>query len=214
MAYINTIAMSDIDESVRAMYARQQDHCGYVPSYAKLFCYRPELMKLWADLLSGIRQNIDLRRYELVTFAAAVALRSTFCSLAFGAKLTRFLSREDVEALARGEAPSCLSAAEVSMIEFARKVAEDAISVTASDVAKLHEHGFSDAEIFDITAVAAARAFWTKLVDSLGVEGDAPLASPGSAFVEAVSVGRPAAFVEPERLAANQGAASDRMAAT
>ena len=36
----------------------------------------------------------------------------------------------------------------------------------------LRDHGFTDAEIFDIAAAAAARCFFSKLLDALGAEAD------------------------------------------
>jgi uncharacterized peroxidase-related enzyme len=201
MAFIDTIPASDAEDEVRAMYARQQEHYGYVPGYAKVFCHRPEIMRLWAQLQSGIKRHMDKRRFELVTFVAAQALRSTLCSMAHGKALTEFLSMADVQALARGEAPPALSAAEAVMVEFARQVACDASSVSLGDVERLKQHGFTDAEIFDITATAAARAFWTKVVESLGVQTDAPMRAMNSEFRNALTVGRAVQFVEPERLA-------------
>jgi uncharacterized peroxidase-related enzyme len=191
VAYIETVQSAAGNEELRAMYERQQAHHGYLPNYAKVFCYRPEIMGLWAQLQSGIKRHMDRRRFELVTFAAANALRSTLCSLAHGKLLTEFLSMEDVQAIARGEAPKSLSAAEAAMMVFSRKVARDASAVTADDVALLKQHGFTDAEIFDISAASAARAFWTKVLDSLGVEADAPLRAMSPEFTDALTVGRP-----------------------
>jgi len=191
VAYIETVQSPADNEELRAMYERQQAHHGYLPNYAKVFCYRPEIMGLWAQLQSGIKRHMDRRRFELVTFAAANALRSTLCSLAHGKLLTEFLSMEDVEAIARGEAPKSLSAAEAAMMVFGRKVARDASAVTADDVELLKQHGFTDAEIFDISATAAARAFWTKMLDSLGVEADAPFRAMSPEFRDALTVGRP-----------------------
>jgi uncharacterized peroxidase-related enzyme len=201
MAFIETIPASDIDDDVRAMYERQQAHYGYVPNYAKVFCYRPQVMRLWAQLQSGIKHHMDKRRFELVTFAAAHALRSTLCSLAHGKALTEFFSSEDVQAMARGEAPQSLSAAEAAMVAFGRKVARDASAITSDDVERLKQHGFTDAEIFDIVATAAARAFFTKVIESLGVEADAPFHAMDSEFRKALTVGRPIGSVEPKRLA-------------
>jgi uncharacterized peroxidase-related enzyme len=200
MAFIDTIPASRAEDDVRAMYARQQEHYGYVPSYAKVFCHRPEIMRLWAQLQSGIKRHMDKRRFELVTFAAANALRSTLCSMAHGRALTEFFSMADVQALARGEAPESLSAAEVAMVAFGRQVARDASSVASGDVERLKQHGFSDGEIFDIAATAAARAFWTKIIEALGVEADAAFRTLNSEFRRALAVGRPPEFVEPERL--------------
>ena len=191
MAYIETVPSPAGNEELRAMYERQQAHYGYLPNYAKVFCYRPEIMGLWAQLQSGIKRHMDRRRYELVTFAAANALRSTLCSLAHGKLLTEFFSMEDVQAIARGEAPHSLSAAEAALMVFGRKVARDASAVTADDVELLKQHGFTDAEIFDISATAAARAFWTKMLDSLGVEVDAPLRAMSPELRNALTVGRP-----------------------
>ena len=199
MAFIETIPDSNIDDEVRAMYERQQAHYGYVPNYAKVFCYRPEVMRLWAQLQSGIRRHMDKRRFELVTFAAAHALRSTLCSLAHGKALAELVPMEDVLAMARGEAPRSLSAAEAAMVAFARKVARDASAITAGDVERLKKHGFTDAEVFDIAATAAARAFWTKLIDSLGVEADAPSRAMNSELRKALTVGRPIDSVEPRQ---------------
>jgi uncharacterized peroxidase-related enzyme len=190
MSFIETQPDTDIDSDVRAMYARQEAHWGFVPNYARVFCYRPDIMRLWAQLQAGIKQSMDKRRFELVTFAASTALRSTLCSLAHGKALTQFFCMEDVQAIARGEAPPCLSPAEAEMMVFARLVATDASAVTRADVDRLKRHNFSDAEVFDISATAAARAFWTKLLESLGVEAEPTLTTMERSFVETLSVGR------------------------
>jgi uncharacterized peroxidase-related enzyme len=196
MAFIETVPASDITDEVRAMYRRQQAYYGYLPNYAQVFCYRPEVMRLWAQLQAGIKRHMDKRRFELVTFAAAHALRSTLCSLAHGKLLTQFFSMQDVQAVAAGDTPNSLTAAEAEMVAFGRKVARDASSVTSEDIERLKQRGFTAAEIFDIAATAAARAFYSKLVESLGVEADAPFRAMNSEFTKALAVGRPVNFNE------------------
>ena len=196
MAFIDTIPDAEVDDQVRAMYERQASFWGFVPNYAKVFCYRPEIMGLWAQLQAGIKKSMaDKRRYELVTFAAANALRSTLCSLAHGKTLTEFFPNEAVQAMARGEAPADLTAAEAEMMKFARKVGRDASSVTREDVLRLKELGFSDAEVFDIAAAASARAFFAKLVESLGVTAEHSLLGLDQEFKRTMAVGRPVEFV-------------------
>lgn len=194
MPFIDTIPDSDIDGDIRAMYERQRAHWGFVPNYARVFSHRPEVMALWAQLQAGIRKHMDKRRFELVTFAAAHALRSTLCSLAHGRTLTEFFSMQDVQSMARGEAPASLSPAEAEMMSFSRQVARDAANVTRDDVERLKQHGFTDAEIFDISATAAARSFWTKLLESLGVEPEPSLRTMNPEFVRAMTAGRAVDF--------------------
>ena len=77
------------------------------------------------------------------------------------------------------------------MMAFSRKVARDATTVTGEDVAQLKRLGFSDAEVFDIAATSAARAFWTKVLDALGVEADAAFRAMDPNFTRPLCVGRP-----------------------
>jgi uncharacterized peroxidase-related enzyme len=194
MPFIDTIPDTEIDATVRAMYDRQQSFWGFVPNYARVFCWRPEIMGLWAQLQAGIKKNMDKRRFELVTFAAAHTLRSTLCSLAQGKALAKYLSQEDVLKLARGEFPASLSVAEVAIVMFTRKMSRNASEVTAADIARLRDHGLADAEIFDVAAVAAARSFWTKVLEALGVEPDAPFHDLDAEFKHTLACGRPLGF--------------------
>jgi uncharacterized peroxidase-related enzyme len=200
MAFIDTISASWVTGEAFAMYDRQQKHYGYVPNYATVFSHRPAVMRRWAELLAELKRPMDKRRFELATFAAAVTLRSSLCTLAHGKALLQFFSAEEVMAMARGETPASLPAADAAIMRFACAVAHDASAVTADDVAELKRHGFSDGEVFDIAAVAAGRAFFTKVIESLGVETDAPLRAMDGALREALTVGRPITFVEPDRL--------------
>ena len=200
MAFIDTISASWVTGEAFAMYDRQQKHYGYVPNYATVFSHRPMVMRRWAELLAEIKRPMDIRRFELATFAAAVTLRSSLCTLAHGKALLKFYSAEDVMAMARGETPASLSMADAALMRFACAVAHDASAITADDVEELKRHGYSDAEVFDIAATAAGRAFFTKVIESLGVAADAPLREMDGALREALTVGRPVTFASPERL--------------
>lgn len=200
MAFIKTIAPADADGDVRTMYERQQSAWGFVPNYAKVFCYRPEVMSRWGRLLAELKRPMDLRRYELVTFAAAHALRHTACSLAHGKALAEFLGEDEVCRLALGEERDALTDAEEAIVVFARQVATDASRITSGDVDLLRTKGLSDAEIFDIAAIAAGRAFFTKILDSLGVEADSSFLAINKALRETLTVGRPVDFRAPESL--------------
>lgn len=190
MSFIDTIPDSEISDEVRAMYDRQASFWGFVPNYARVFSWRPELMGLWAQLQAGIKRHMDKRRFELVTFAASHTLRSTLCSLAHGRNLTQFFSQEDVQLMARGASPSSLTAAEAAMMTFSRKVARGAFLVSAHDVQELKKHGFTDAEVFDIAATVAARAFFTTVNEALGVEPEPVFAQLEPEFRKALTVGR------------------------
>jgi uncharacterized peroxidase-related enzyme len=191
VAFINTTPPAAAEDEVLEMYQRQQGAWGFVPDYAKVFCYRPEVMVRWAKLLAEIRRPLDPRRFELVTFAAAHELRHSSCSLAHGKQLTEFFDNEDVRNLAEGRPVEALTDAEREIVKFSRKMARDASSVTQADVTALKNQGLSDADVFDVAATAAGRAFLTKLLDALGSEPDSSFLAMDSELRDTLTVGRP-----------------------
>jgi uncharacterized peroxidase-related enzyme len=190
MAFIETIPPPLADGAVAAMYLRQEAAWGYVPNYAKVFCHRPEVMARWAQLIAEIKRPLDKRRFELVTFTAAHELRHSACVLAHGKTLREFFADEQIIAIAEGRLDGILSEAEQCLVTFARQIARDASRVAAAQVTALAEHGYTDAEVFDIAAAAAGRAFFTKLLDALGVEPDSPFLALDASLRRTLTVGR------------------------
>jgi hypothetical protein len=191
MTFITTTAPEAARDAVAEMYRRQQASWGYVPQYAKAFCHRPEVMARWGQLLAEIKRPMDKRRFELVTFVAAHELRNSACTLAHGKVLREFFSDEQIASIAEGRLDGVLEVAEQAIVGFARQLARDASRVTARDVVSLKEAGCSDAEVFDIAAAAAGRAFFTKLLDALGVQMESPFLALDEALRRTLTVGRP-----------------------
>jgi uncharacterized peroxidase-related enzyme len=200
MAFIETIRPEHADGEVAAMYRRQQAAWSFVPNYAKVFCHRPEVMARWGMLLAEIKRPMDKRRFELVTFVAAHELFNTACTLAHGKALRPYFSDAQIVDIAAGRFEGILDEAEQAMLHFARQVARDASQVTAAQVAALRSQGFTEAEIFDVAATAAGRAFFTKVLDALGVEPDAPFGGLDAAFRDPLTVGRPIDAGAPVRM--------------
>jgi len=191
MSFIATTAPADAQGPVAEMYRRQEASWGFVPNYVRVFSHRPELMARWGALLAEIKRPMDKRRFELATFAAAHELRHSACALAHGRVLREFFADREILAIAEQRPDPALSEAEQALLRFARQVASDAAQVSAQDVAALRDAGYGDAEIFDIAAAVAGRAFFTKLLDALGVLADAPPPELTPALCEALTVGRP-----------------------
>ena len=133
-------------------------------------------------------------RYELVTVAAARRLRSSYCTLVHGKVLaTRFLEPAQVRDLVVDHRNAGLDEVDVAVMDLGEKVADDATSVTEADVQRLRDLGLSDAEIFDVVAAAAARCFFSKTLDALGVQADPVLAELEPELRDVLTVGRPIA---------------------
>lgn len=194
MSFIETVAETDADADVAAIYDRLRHALGYVPNYGRQFSHRPPVFDGWLQLITAIRSTMDPRRYELATLAAALRRRSSYCSLAHGEKLLGLGSMPDeVVALARDPAAAGLGEEERAVFDYAAKVASDPASVGQADVDRLRAVGLSDAEIFDVAAAAAARCFFATLTDALGTQPDSEYRTAIPDLVDALAVGRPVA---------------------
>lgn len=165
---------------------------GPAANLARAFAHRPAVYRAWRELVTALTDTMDGRLYELVTLAAAGSLRSSYCSLAHGRVLIdRYLPAEAVIALASDPGAAPATPVESAAMRLARKVVEDATSVTAEDIGELRTLGLSDTEIFDIVAAAAARCFFSKTLDGLGVQPDAEYAELAPELLAALVTGRP-----------------------
>ena len=200
MSFITTTPPEAARDDVAAMYRRQQDSWGYVPNYARVFCHRPEVMARWGALLAEIKRPMDRRRFELVTFAAAHELRNSACALAHGRVLREWFDDTRLVAIAERREHEGLDAAEQALVRFARQIARDASAVSATQVAALRSHGYADDEIFDVVAAVAARSFFTRMLDGLGVQMDSAFLALAEPLRQAFTVGRPIDTAPPARL--------------
>ena len=78
MAFIKTISEEQAEGLIKEQYEAARKTMGYVPNYVKAFSLHPEVYDAWTKLIGAIRSNMRLRRYELVTFATAMALKCTY----------------------------------------------------------------------------------------------------------------------------------------
>lgn len=193
MAFIDTIAKADATDATKAMYDAAEASAGFLPHYAELFGHRPDVYAAWQGLMSTIRKHMRLRRYELVTLAAARELGCTYCMLAHGEVILKANEVDGAQliAIADDYREANLAPDEVAVMDYVTKVIRHASSVTQADIDSLRAVGLSDAEILDVTLAAAARSFFSKTLDALAAEPDAKYQSLSPALRAALVVGRP-----------------------
>jgi uncharacterized peroxidase-related enzyme len=194
MAFIETVGDEDASAEQTTLLEAHRELFGYVPNYARLFAQRPAVYAAWQQLKDAISGEMDTRRYELATLAAARELRSSYCALAHGKVLAdRFFEADEVRALAVDHRSSGLGELDIAIMDLAAKVAADTTAITEVDVDRLRAHDLDDGEIFDVILAAAARCFFSKAVDAAGVEPDAQYGELQPELRDALVVGRPIA---------------------
>ena len=153
---------------------------------------RPAVYAAWQQLNGAIKAEMDLRRYELATLAAARRLRSSYCCLAHGKVLAEQFD-EPVARIAADHRAAGLDEMDVAVMDLAEQVADDATSVSAADLQRLRDLGLSQEEIMDVILAAAARCFFSKTLDALGVQPDSGYRDLDPSLRQTLVVGRPIA---------------------
>ncbi len=78
MAYIHTVPPEEASDELKQLYEQDLKSQGYIANYTKAMSLRPKAIAAWRTLTRTIRSNMSLRRYELVTLAAAITMRCTY----------------------------------------------------------------------------------------------------------------------------------------
>ena len=161
-------------------------------NYELAFAERPKVYSAWVQLNTAIKAGMDLRRYELATLAAARRLRSSYCCLTHGWVLARHFG-EPVREITLDRHAAGLDEIDVAVMDLAERVVDDATSIDDDALRPLRDLGLSETEIMDVVLAAAARCFFSKTLDALGVLPDASYAELDPGLREALVVGRPIA---------------------
>jgi uncharacterized peroxidase-related enzyme len=191
--YVRTVPPEEADADVKAMYDAAEASEGYLPNQVRLFSLNPAARAAWRQLVEAISADMDHRRYELATLAVAATVRCRYCVSAHAAVVMEsdYFDQAQVEEIARDfRSADCLDARDKEIMVFAEKVALDANRVAPEDVDHLRAHGLSDREIFDVTLAAAARVFYSKVLQAMDAQPDEALAATNG-LVDLIELGPP-----------------------
>ncbi len=162
---------SDLEGDAADRYAADIAEDGFVFSHTRAMAVNPEALQAFESLIGAIVPSIGVRTYELVTLAAAAAIKSPHCLLAHGRRTLRVgaLEEDQLERVARDFTGAGLSDADVAVMRYAGRVSTDAASMTDADTQELRDAGFADRQIVDITLAAAARNYYSRALQALAV---------------------------------------------
>ena len=188
----NFLEEPPMTEEARALYDEDLADSGYVWNVSRLWAYQPDTMQQFFELMSQAFKpsGLNFRQRGVLVAATASTLGDSYCSLAWGGKL----SGETDAALAAGVltgSDADLTGQEQAMATWARKVVTDPNATTRGDVQALRTAGLTDEQIFAITAFIALRLAFSSVNDALGAHPDAQLLESLPAEVRAaVTFGR------------------------
>jgi uncharacterized peroxidase-related enzyme len=146
---------SDISERILAV----QEKSGFVPNVFLVLAHRPDEFRAffaYHDALMDKPGDITKAEREMIVVATSNANQCQYCVVAHGAIL-RIRAKNPLIAdqVAINYRKADITPRQMAMLNYAMKVSARAQEVGDADFAVLKTHGFSDEDIWDISAIAA-----------------------------------------------------------
>ena len=165
-------------DAARRLFDADVGAHGYVWNFTRLWSWRPELLEQFVALRLGLMEASSLtdRDFAVLVAATASTLGDSYCSFAWGEKLTKLSDADTAAAVLAGTPqPEGLSAREAALGEWARQVVRDPNATSGADVERLRAAGLNDREVFDATLFVALRLAFSTVNDALGTTPDTQL---------------------------------------
>ncbi len=179
--------------SVDRAFANDLESDGYVMNLTRLWSWRPEVADAFGDARATLLDDCELTDADmaLLVAATAAARSDSYCSLAWGRKLAKFVGPDAAASVIAGGLEGLDERAQ-ALTGWARQVVADPNATSSADVQTLRDAGLSDRAIFEATALIAFRLAFSTVNDALGAAPDvqAVEAAP-DAVRAAVTFGRP-----------------------
>ena len=165
--------LEDMPEDIRAMLLAVQQKAGFIPNVFLALAYRPaEFRAFFAyhDALMEKEGGLTKAEREMIVVATSGANDCQYCVVAHGAILRiRAKSPLIADQVAVNYRKADITPRQRAMLDFAMKVSQEASTVSEADFAEVAGHGFSDDDIWDITAIAAFFALSNRMANLISM---------------------------------------------
>lgn len=181
LCWIETVDREDAEPALAAAYDEVCRADGSVHNMYQAFATRPDLLVLadrfFRALLHDPRRSLEDWMQEVVATHVAILCGCRYAKEHHGANLMRLLGdrkqgRAMLAALEAGEIPAGADPRLRAILAHASKLTLEPAAMVEADVAALRAAGLGDAEIFEVNQIAAHFAYWTRMLNGLGVTSD------------------------------------------
>jgi len=153
-------ALEGLPEDMRARILEVQGKTGFVPNVFLALAHRPAewraFMAYHDALLNKDTGSLTKGDREMIIVTTSAANQCLYCVVAHGAILRIYEKKPLVaDQVAVNHRKADITPRQRAMLDFAMKVCTSSHEVDEADFEALHQHGFSDDDIWDIGAITA-----------------------------------------------------------
>ena len=152
--------LKDLPEDIRTRILETQEKAGFVPNVFLALAHRPAEWRAffaYHDALM-LKENSGLTKgdREMIVVVTSGRNQCIYCVVAHGAILRIYEKKPLIaDQVATNHLKADITSRQKAMCDFAVKITEASYKISDEDFATLHQHGFTDEDIWDIGAIAA-----------------------------------------------------------
>lgn len=162
-------AIDTLPDDIRTRILAVQEKSGFVPNVFLSLASRPDEFRAffaYHDALMEKDSGLSKAEREMIVVATSAANQCHYCVIAHGAILRiRAKNPTIADQIAVNYRKADITPRQRAMLDFAMKVSRSAETVSEADLAEVTSHGFSDDDIWDITAVSAFFALSNRMAN-------------------------------------------------
>jgi uncharacterized peroxidase-related enzyme len=152
-------ALDDLPADIREVIEANAKKLGFVPNVFWAYAWKPDHFRAFFQFYEALMKGpsgLTRAEREMIVLAVSAINACTYCTVSHGAAL-RVLAKHPhlSDQVSANYRAAELTQRERVMLDFAAKVTRESAAIDAADLARLRDHGFTDADAWDIGAVAA-----------------------------------------------------------
>ncbi len=167
-------AIDSLPDDIRTRILAVQEKSGFVPNVFLGLASRPDEFRAffaYHDALMEKDSGLTKAEREMIVVATSAANQCHYCVIAHGAILRiRAKNPTIADQIAVNYRKADITPKQRAMLDFAMKVSRSAETVSEADFADVASHGWTDDDIWDITAVSAFFALSNRMANVTGMK--------------------------------------------
>lgn len=160
-------SLDEMPADVRERIMTVQEKSGFVPNVFLALAHRPDEFRAffaYHDALMLKESGLSKAEREMIVVATSAANDCHYCVIAHGAILRIYAKNPLIaDQVAVNYRKADLTTRQKAMLDFAVKMALTPGDLSEADHAALHQHSFSDEDIWDIGAISALFALSNRM---------------------------------------------------
>ena len=148
-----------LGERLEAYFNKCDEKLGFVPNVLKAYAFSPVKLQAFADMYNDLMladSGLSKLEREMIGVVVSSANHCHYCLVAHGAAVRQLSGDPQLgEVLVANYRAATLSPRHRAMLDFAWKLTVSPDEMDEPDREALRGHGFTDRDIWDISAVAA-----------------------------------------------------------